>query len=193
RGDLVVWDGERTALDRDIAPGERQTITMSVILPTTLGLYDLRIDLVREGRFWFADVGSSVATQLEGAPSGLAPQLISGPVAYTTELRPSETRVFSFRVHNSGTRTWTAAGPNPVRLSYHLYRATDGVAVWDGARAALPRDVAPGEEVIIDLRLTAPSARGAYIVNYDFVWEGVAWFEWVSPKSPLQAAVLIVN
>src|SRR5204863_7417551 len=57
RGALVVWDGERTALDRDIAPGERQTITMSGILPATLGLYDLRIDLVREGRFWFPDVG----------------------------------------------------------------------------------------------------------------------------------------
>jgi hypothetical protein len=193
RGDLVVWDGARAALDRDIAPGERLTITMLVILPAMVGLYQLRVDLVREGRFWFADVGSGVATQLEGAPSGLAPQLVDGPDAYSTELRPSETRVFTFRVRNAGTRTWTAAGPNPVRLSYHLYHATGEVAVWDGVRAALPRDVGPGEEVTLDLRLAAPSARGTYIVNYDFVWEGIAWFESVSAKSPLRAAAIVIN
>jgi hypothetical protein len=43
-------------------------------------------------------------------------------------------------------------------------------------RAALTRDLAPGESVELPLTLIAPDAPGHYTLKLDAVQEGVAWF-----------------
>ena len=58
RGNAIVWDGIRTQLARPIAPGEALTATMSVRGPVPPGGYRLAVDLVDEGRLWFAEVGN---------------------------------------------------------------------------------------------------------------------------------------
>jgi hypothetical protein len=191
-GGVLVWDGVRTPLVRDLVPGESQTVRMSVALPAAIGVYQLRFDLVREGEFWFGDVGSLVSFQLEGVPSGLLPQLRSD-VPSQLSLRRGDTRSVTFTVRNLGTRIWSASGPSPVRLSYHLYGPGGVVVLWDGARAALPHDVLPNDEVVLSLPLVAPAEPGGYIVKYDLVWEGVAWFETISPKAPLAAGSVVVE
>jgi hypothetical protein len=190
-GTVLVWDGERSPLDRDMPPGDSRTVAVGIRLPDRVGMYDLHFDLVSEGEFWFADVGSGSATQAVGVPTGMMTQVAERP-PQDIVVRPGESRAMTFRIVNAGTRTWPASGVNPVRLSYHLYRGSGGIAVWDGERSALPKDVAPGEEVTLSAFLVAPESTGTYIVNYDLVWEGIAWFDSISPKSPLMAGSLTV-
>ena len=61
-GNPIVWDGTRTALPRDVAPGETVELELAVTAPRPPGRYRLAFDLVEEHRFWFAEVG---ATPLE--------------------------------------------------------------------------------------------------------------------------------
>jgi hypothetical protein len=59
RGNAIVWDGIRTLLPRPVAPGEALTATMPVRGPVPPGRYRLAVDLVDEGRLWFAEVGNA--------------------------------------------------------------------------------------------------------------------------------------
>ena len=58
RGNAIVWDGIRTPLARPVAPGEALTATVAVRGPVPPGRYRLAVDLVNEGRLWFAEVGN---------------------------------------------------------------------------------------------------------------------------------------
>ena len=58
RGNPIVWDGERTALDRVVAPGETLRQEMRVRAPIPPGSYRFAVDLVEEYRFWVADLGN---------------------------------------------------------------------------------------------------------------------------------------
>jgi hypothetical protein len=51
-GSVLVWDGPRTELGRDVTPGE--TLTVSVALGTPpAGASAVAVDLVSEGVRWF--------------------------------------------------------------------------------------------------------------------------------------------
>lgn len=52
-----------------------------------------------------------------------------------------------------------------------------GQVLRDDMRIPLPRDLAPGEEVVLDVSLQAPADPGDYLLKYDMVVEWVAWFE----------------
>jgi hypothetical protein len=58
-GNPIVWDGPRTPLPREVAPGETVELTLSVTAPRAPGPYRLAFDLVEEHRFWFAEVGGT--------------------------------------------------------------------------------------------------------------------------------------
>jgi hypothetical protein len=58
RGNPIVWDGERTALERVVAPGETLRQEMRVRAPIPPGSYRFAVDLVEEYRFWVADLGN---------------------------------------------------------------------------------------------------------------------------------------
>jgi hypothetical protein len=88
RGNPIVWDGLRTALGADLAPGERRTLALRLRAPIPPGRYRLAVDLVDEHRLWFAEAGSErleleadVAPRIErrlaargGDPDALAAQ-----------------------------------------------------------------------------------------------------------------------
>ena len=57
RGNPIVWDGTRTALEAVVAPGETLSQSMTVRGPIPPGLYRLAVDLVEEHRFWLAELG----------------------------------------------------------------------------------------------------------------------------------------
>jgi hypothetical protein len=59
RGNAIVWDGPRVALERPVAPGEEVELATLLRAPQPPGRYRLAFDLVEEFRFWFAEVGSS--------------------------------------------------------------------------------------------------------------------------------------
>ena len=100
------------------------------------------------------------------------------------------------RIANRGYLSWPTDGVAPVRLGYHIFdasreeptrdesrdpasllvMASPSLWVFDGQRAALPGTVRPGEAVRVtaDLAVTVPP--GDYVVAWDLVREGVAWF-----------------
>jgi SAM-dependent methyltransferase len=81
-------------------------------------------------------------------------------------------------VQNVGTAAWLP-GPTPVggvNLGVHL-RLLDGRPLnVDFARIPLERGTAPGGDQTVDFSLEPP-APGDYLLEFDLVSEGVAWFE----------------
>lgn len=81
-GRLVVWDGERTALPRDLRAGSRATLAARVTTPREPGAYVLQLTLVHELVTWFEQRGAVMfvqpvsvrpSTQLSSCAGGAAP------------------------------------------------------------------------------------------------------------------------
>ena len=52
-GEVVVFDGHRTALPADVPPGGESVVPVHVVPPADPGSYVLELDLVHEGVRWF--------------------------------------------------------------------------------------------------------------------------------------------
>jgi uncharacterized protein YcfL len=57
KGKIVIYDGERTILPRDINPGEAVELQAVVKSPDQKGVYILHLTLVQEQVAWFDDKG----------------------------------------------------------------------------------------------------------------------------------------
>jgi subtilisin family serine protease len=170
RGNVVIWDGARTTLTADLAPGASAKLDLVVDAPRAAGPYRVRIDLVREGIAWFSGLGISTSdVDLLVVPDFRA-QLPGGGL--TVSRANPVTRV---DIRNTSLATWTTSGASPVNVSVHWFDASGNTLIWDGPRTALPKAVAPNETVTVDVRLGAPPA-GAAFVTIDLVAEGVSWF-----------------
>jgi hypothetical protein len=62
-GNPIVWDGPRAALPHPVAPGETVELELPIRAPIPPGRYRLAVDLVDEGRFWFAELGNELLEQ----------------------------------------------------------------------------------------------------------------------------------
>ncbi len=56
-GNPIVWDGIRTPLAGQVAPGDRTTVRVAVRAPIPPGRYRFALDLVAEHRAWFIELG----------------------------------------------------------------------------------------------------------------------------------------
>ena len=56
---IVVWDGERTALPRELGAGSRAALSVRVVTPAEPGSYVLQLTLVHELVTWFESKGAS--------------------------------------------------------------------------------------------------------------------------------------
>jgi hypothetical protein len=73
RGNAIVWDGERTPLERAVEPGDTLRQPMAVRGPIPPGRYRLAVDLVEETRFWLAELGNApLERDVEVAPRAAA-------------------------------------------------------------------------------------------------------------------------
>jgi len=98
-----------------------------------------------------------------------------------TRFAPSEKKTLTLRIKNTGTMLWRAYVNADGRLQVNAsdtWLAEDGETVVNDmdARSALPRDLKSGEEVELQLNVTAPRVPGNYILEIDMVHEGVAFF-----------------
>jgi hypothetical protein len=59
RGNPIVWDGTRTPLEREVAPGDTLRQKLALRGPIPPGRYRLAVDLVEEHRFWLAELGNA--------------------------------------------------------------------------------------------------------------------------------------
>jgi len=89
RGQMVVFDGIRTPLPHDVAPGESVALKVAIQPPDQPGLYTLEVTLVQEAVAWFPEEGGAkltrfvkvVAGTAEGSAPAGAPDVAGGPVA----------------------------------------------------------------------------------------------------------------
>jgi peptidoglycan hydrolase-like amidase len=175
KGALIAWDGLRTPLADDVAPGASTVVDMAFAAPALTGTYTVRPDLVRDGSTgWLSKDGV--------APGSFALKITAdldagyGPTTSPVSVIPGAEVSVQVSLRNTGLAAWSAAGDHPVRVSYH-WLARDGTpVVWDGARNALGRDVAPGGAVQMAVAVRAPAAEGDFLLVWDLVQEGVGWF-----------------
>jgi hypothetical protein len=115
------------------------------------------------------------AQQLAGRLSArIVPEQVSAIV------RAGQAFTDRLRVTNAGTVTWKARGRRfggQVTVGLKVCDARGEVLREDLGRSPLPRDVAPGEEIEIEMTVAGLLPAGYYGLRYDMVVEGVTWFE----------------
>lgn len=170
-GALVHWDGERTKLERPIAPGETVETKMRVAPPPAPGRYILELDLVRERIAWL-DSTATRAVSVAPASYNQSIRLISAPKRVVLG-QPVEVKL---AVTNTGQAPWPSAGNRRTKLGYHILRADGQLALWDGARTDIGRSVDAGETVEVLATVRAPHETGRFTFRFDLVQERVRWF-----------------
>lgn len=100
-------------------------------------------------------------------------------VQLPTSITLGERVVARIVAKNSGTASWRRSGVTigHVMLGVQLLDDEGRLIARDYARASLAADVPPGGEVTIVADIPSPSSRGRYRLKFDFVAEGVTWFE----------------
>lgn len=94
---------------------------------------------------------------------------------------------------NTGPSTWVplGSGTPAVRLAYHWFNVDDTVFEFEGVRADLPHALRSGECTHLTASIRAPEQNGEFILRWDLVVEGEAWFSergWIGPASIVQIA-----
>jgi hypothetical protein len=108
----------------------------------------------------------------------------------TVAAAPEQVLDVPVRVTNASSSEWSALDDSRVALGYHLLH-TDGTPIaFDGPATLLPTDVPPNSSLDVIARVHAPPVAGAYLVEWDALREGVAWFSWRG--SPTVAMNLLV-
>jgi hypothetical protein len=99
---------------------------------------------------------------------------ISSTVHELSMRRNASTRV-PVVIRNGGDQPWSSRGKAPVVVSYKWF--SNGVMLpIEGKRTGLPRPIAPGESVPVDVTVVAPPQSGRLLLKITLVQEGVAWF-----------------
>jgi hypothetical protein len=93
-------------------------------------------------------------------------------------------------LENAGSAQWRSRGKEGVQFAYHWLDPLGNPIVWDGVRTALPRVVAPGESIGLEVPVVAPRPPGSYRLAFDLVEEFRFWFQEVG-SSPLEVPVQV--
>jgi hypothetical protein len=155
--------GHRDAVDRVGARGAA-TACPGAQLYSQIQAIRGKAQALVSGTTWAAKPDTSLVGMQLGVKwlSDRTPQGFSaGPVAVPITIR------------NTGQLPWLKG---LVNVAYHWYDERGRLAVWDGARSALPSDVLPGKQVTLEVRVLPPPRSGRFRLVYDLVWEGQWWF-----------------
>jgi len=101
------------------------------------------------------------------------------PVNPPQTLKAGESASLAVKVKNTGSGPWPAQGVGPkykVDLGNHWFDNKGAEVAGDDGRIGLPRDLKPGEEAELTLRVKAPKTPGAYVLVLDMVHEDITWF-----------------
>jgi 4-amino-4-deoxy-L-arabinose transferase-like glycosyltransferase len=87
---------------------------------------------------------------------------------------------FMVVVKNDSNIAWAtrerSGGSFQVSAGNHWLDQNGNMVINDDGRAALLRDLRPGEEMQLKLTVNAPKKVGTYLLEVDMLQEGVAWF-----------------
>jgi hypothetical protein len=92
-------------------------------------------------------------------------------------VQPNEVVGVEAEICNSGAQSWGSTGLRPVCVSYHWLDRAGEMAVFDGERTRLPRDIQPNESVRLWATVKTPSTPNDYTLVLTLVQEFVGWFD----------------
>jgi peptidoglycan hydrolase-like amidase len=101
-GRLVVWDGARTDLPRDLAPGESIALSALVVAPAQPGAYLLQWDLLQENVAWFSTRGVPAPTLPVQVGALPPPAPAGGPLGPILRVGVYSTTDSSIRISATG-------------------------------------------------------------------------------------------
>ena len=106
------------------------------------------------------------------------------------KMQPGQQETLIVKVKNTGSVSWPAHG----RVSDGYYQVNVGDRWYDSkdrvldkhsyVRSGLPGDLQPGQEVEVQLGITAPDTPGDYTLKVDLVQEMVSWFAEKGSSAP---------
>ena len=117
-----------------------------------------------------------------GAPDSRNPSVLRAEIkALSLASRPAgDGSIQSVRITNSGDTLWlreeTPLGGFVV-LGAHLLNLKRETVARGFVRVYLPKNVAPGESIDLDIRLPKANPQGHCLIQLDMVDDRVAWFE----------------
>jgi hypothetical protein len=82
-----------------------------------------------------------------------------------------------FSIKNTGTDPWHSKDKHPCLFSYHLQKINGETIQYDNRRFTLPGKVIPGQNIDLPIILRIPIKAGDYILEFDMLREGAAWFK----------------
>jgi SAM-dependent methyltransferase len=92
-------------------------------------------------------------------------------------------------IHNAGSLTWQSqTRVGRVQVGAQLLDGARQLVERDFARVPLPRDIPPGDHVVVQVEVPMPRQSGSSYLQFDLVAEGVTWFE-AGGSRPLVIAV----
>jgi hypothetical protein len=132
-GEMVTYDGCRSALPVDLAPGETVVVQALVVGPAEPGEYLVEWDMVQEAVTWFS---------WKDAPTASTRLLVSGPPVESAEIQgsaaPTDVRIVNptpgrlalwrAALRMTADRPLLGVGPDNFRWPYGSYA---GVDEWD--------------------------------------------------------------
>lgn len=117
------------------------------------------------------------------APDILPAQAYQAKIVVDSELGVLETTEeaeLQVTVTNVSPFHWPVAreddGRGGIFLSWHLRRDTNEILQWDNPRFAFRGDLPPGGSETIEVFFRAPASTGKYVLEFDLLHEGLAWF-----------------
>ena len=105
---------------------------------------------------------------------------------------PGEVFAISVTVANEGRQAWWCTGERNVSVSYHWNDEQRDVVVFEGERSALPKDVQPGDRVVVWAKIRAPGRAGRFVLRLTLVQEFVGWFDELG-SPPLEVPVVVID
>jgi hypothetical protein len=127
-GRTVAYEGLRTPLPGDLAPGGRTTVGALVLASVPPGTYHLQWDMVREGVTWFGTEGGPVAVTRVEVIASPRPARIERPRAGPVprpEVRPARLELWDAALRMWQSRPLVGVGPDNFRRLYGPWLGLD--------------------------------------------------------------------
>jgi hypothetical protein len=91
------------------------------------------------------------------------------------------------KIRNTGTAPWPAASSvGRVQVGIQLLDVNKKPSDRDYCRVALPRDVLPDSETVVEINVPLPPHSGPIHFRIDLVAEGITWFDVDGPSGVVQ-------
>jgi len=177
----IIVDFRAWTITEDVAPGDWYDFE---IKENTKGfggdVYDLKIDVIKEGSFWFEQRGAHC--------KHVKLSVMKGPrytmVLDRTDVEIEEGEILSLKgkIRNTGDRPWLGKGlpeDEAYKIGIQVAREEkpDEVILGFGA-STIMEDVAPGDWYDFEMKgNTQGLGRGVYCLKIDMLREGLWWFE----------------